>query len=111
MSAFSRDKGAKGELEIAHILQEHGWPDARRTSDGREQALRGDIARGPAGVHIEAKRTEYARPWEWWKQARRDTEESGYDIVIPFRRSRSPWLAIVEFEPLLLPLLALRERS
>ena len=109
MSKFSRDKGAKGELEVARIIRGAGWPKARRTSDGREQALRGDIAHGPAGVHLEVKRFEKAHVWEWWEQAQGDLTV-GYMPVVTFRRSRSPWLALVELDDLL-SLLRLRERG
>ena len=109
MGKASRDKGASGELEVVHLLQDACWPKARRTHDGREQALRGDIANGPAGVHLEVKRAETARIWEWWQQAQGDLTV-GYMPVVAFRRSRSPWLALVEFDELL-PLLLLRERG
>ena len=39
MSAFSRTKGASAEREVVHILRDAGWSNARRTHDGREQAL------------------------------------------------------------------------
>lgn len=109
MSKFSRDKGAAAELEVARIVRAAGWPKARRTSDGREQALRGDIAHGPAGVHLEVKRVESARVWDWWEQAQGDLTV-GYMPVVAFRRSRSPWLALTELDDLL-PLLALKERG
>jgi len=123
MSLTERRKGAGGELELCAILREHGWKDARRTHDGREQALRGDIAHGPAGVHLECKRTEKASVWAWWKQACDDAWVGGKESalegikyktrqipVVAFRRSRSPWLALIELDELL-PLLALRERG
>jgi len=109
MGKASRDKGAAAEREVARIIRDAGWPLARRTSDGREQALRGDIAKGPAGVHLEVKRFEKAHVWEWWEQAQGDLAV-GYTPVVAFRRSRSPWLALIELDELL-PLLALRERA
>jgi hypothetical protein len=109
MSARERRKGAAGELEVVGLVQAAGWPLARRTHDGREQARRGDIANGPAGVHLEVKRTERADVWGWWAQATADAGD-GVAPVVAFRRSRSDWLAIVEFDELL-ALLALRERA
>jgi Holliday junction resolvase len=58
MSATERRKGKTGELEVVALLHDHGWPDARRTSDGRGQSARGDITNGPPGVHLEIKRQE-----------------------------------------------------
>jgi Holliday junction resolvase len=117
VSKASRDKGAAGELEVVHILQDHGWKRARRTHDGREQSLRGDIANGPEGIHLEIKRAERCSIWDWWEQANLDSvglvphEESNFKTpVVAFRRSRSPWLALIELDELL-PLLKLRESS
>jgi hypothetical protein len=103
-----RAKGARGELEVVGLVQAAGWPMARRTHDGREQALRGDIANGPAGVHLEVKRQERASVWSWWEQA---TADAGNAMpVVAFRRSRSAWLAVAELDELL-ALFAARELS
>jgi hypothetical protein len=56
MGAMQRNKGKAGELEIVHLLRAHGWDRAERTHDGRAQLARGDIRRGPEGVHIEVRR-------------------------------------------------------
>jgi Holliday junction resolvase len=109
MALAERRKGATGEREVVDILKAAGWPYARRTHDGREQALRGDIALGPEGVHLECKRTEKASVWAWWGQASSDAGVAAIPVVA-FRRSRSPWLALIELDELL-PLLALRERA
>ncbi len=49
----SRAKGNKFELDIANLLQHHGWDGARRCLEKRFDI--GDIDQGPAGVHIECK--------------------------------------------------------
>lgn len=118
MGAFSKSKGSRGELEVVQILKDHGWDKARRTHDGREQALRGDIANGPVGFHLEIKRAERWEVGRWWDQTTRDaglTNEQGEYVgvgglapLLVFRRSRSPWLALLELDELL-PLLKLRE--
>jgi|HubBroStandDraft_6_1064221.scaffolds.fasta_scaffold01839_20 hypothetical protein len=115
MGASERNKGARGEQEIIQLLRTYGWPNAERTSNGRAQIARGDFANGPR-IHLDAKRTEVAHVWAWWEQANRDcrgrdplTLNSAPALpVVAFRRSRSPWLALIEFEELL-PLLALKE--
>lgn len=107
MSAMSRTKGGRGEREIIKILHDHGWAGARRTSDGRAQAARGDVAGGPPGVHLEIRRRETVRIIPWWEQAR--DEAATHDLpVVTFRTNAKPWLAVVEFEELLV-LLRLRE--
>lgn len=88
------------------MLRARGWPDAYRTSNGREQSARGDIANGPAGVSLEVKRHEKTSVWAWFEQA--STDAGLNTPVVAFRRSRSPWLAIIELDELL-ALLALRE--
>jgi Holliday junction resolvase len=110
MSALSRTKGANAEREVCRLLHEYGWPNAERTSNGRVQSNRGDIANGPAGTSIEVKRGETAKVWAWWMQASLDSLETGATPIVAFRRSRSQWLALIEFDELL-PLLALRERG
>ena len=109
MSARERRKGASGELEVVHLLQAAGWLGAKRTSDGREQLLRGDIAGGPKSTYIEVRRRETASVWAWHEEASRQAQPGHVPLVF-FRRSRSPWLALVSVDELL-PLLALRERE
>ena len=103
----SRAKGKASELEVVHILRDHGWLEARRTSDGNAQLGRGDIANGPQATHLEVKRRETLDVVGWWRQA--DTEAAkGCLPVVAFRRSRMPWLVVLELDELL-PLLKLRE--
>jgi hypothetical protein len=109
VSRIERAKGARGELEVARILREHGWPDAKRTSDGRAQIERGDIGDGPDGVHLEVRRRERAELWAWLADAERDARAGDAPAVV-FRRSRSRWYAAVELE-FLLELLAERRRA
>ncbi len=106
MSVTERRKGAAGELEAIRLLHEHGWGSARRSSDGRTQSGRGDVANGPAGVCIEIKRREKL---DVPGALRKLAEDAGPDIpVLVHRSSRQPWLATLELSELL-PLLALRE--
>jgi hypothetical protein len=100
VSRTERAKGARGELEIAHILRAAGWPNAKRTSDGRAQTQRGDIADGPAGVHLEVRRRETLALWAWLAQAEREAREGDVPVVV-FRRSHSRWYAAVPLDDLL----------
>lgn len=108
MSASQRTKGAVAEREVIHILRDHGWPEARRTSDGREQSTRGDVTNGPAGCHLEVKRQERLNVPAALTQA---ADDAGAEIpIVVHRPSRHPWMATLPLEELL-PLLALRERG
>lgn len=107
--AMSRRKGASAELEFCRLLHAHGWPHAGRTSDGRAQAERGDIARGPAGVHLELKRRERLEIVRWCQ----DTELAAASTDVPvvaFRPSHQPWRMVMLAEDLL-PILKLRESA
>ena len=96
MSRSERDKGARGELEVAAIFRAYGF-DCDRTPNSGGLRIKGDLI-GSVPVHVEVKRQETARVWAWWEQA---SEESGpRRPVVAFRRSRSPWLAVVELEQL-----------
>jgi len=87
MSATQRRKGAVAELEVAAIMRAHGWPNARRTSDGRKLA-RGDIAGGPQACHIEVKRHERLNVPAALDQIRRDADPLDIPLLI-HRPSRS----------------------
>ena len=109
MSAFQRTKGAAAEREIIAILHAHGWPYAERTSNGRIQTGRGDIARGPEGVHLEVKRHERLNVPAALDQVKRDAHTLDIPVLV-HRPSRHEWMATLKLEDLL-PLLALRERG
>lgn len=97
MSRRERDKGRRGEAEVAAIYREHGL-----TVRGLEAGGDHLVASAGAGrirIHSEVKRQETARPWSWFEQASSEASP-GCIPVVAFRRNRSPWLAIVELEEL-----------
>lgn len=100
MSARERTKGAAAEREVCQILREHGWPDARRTHDGREQAMRGDIANGPAGTHLEVKRHERLNVPAAFDQLLADCPASCRPVLV-HRPSRHVWMATLPLTDLL----------
>ena len=109
MSVTQRRKGANGELEVVKILHAHGWGWAERTSRGTAQEGKGDIARGPAGCHIEVKRQERLNVSAAFDQVKRDAGQHDIPILV-HRPSRHEWMATIPLEELL-PLLALKERG
>ena len=104
VSASERRKGANGELEVVKLLHAHGWTDAKRSSDGRSQNERGDIADGPTGVHLEVRRRETVNVWACLDKAEREAK-AGDIPVVAFRRNRSAWYAALPLD-ILLALLA-----
>lgn len=109
MSATQRRKGAVAELDVCQILRAAGWPNARRTSDGREQAARGDIAEGPQAVHIEVKRHEALNVPKAWRQVRADAGPLELPVLV-HRPSREEWMATLPLTDLL-ALLRFREQA
>ncbi len=105
MSRSERAKGVRGEREVLELLER-----ARFTVRGLEGG--GDhLALGHGLVlHVETKRQEVARVWQWWEQARAEAPPGTMPLVA-FRRSRSRWLALVDFEELVTELEALAERE
>lgn len=104
---MQRGKGAAAELEVAAILRERGWPHTRRTSDGRHQAERGDLAGGPAGVHLEVKRHEKLNVPAALRQVQADARSVDLPVLV-HRPSRQEWMATLPLDELL-ALLRLRE--
>lgn len=95
----SKRKGAVGEREVAHILQEHGY-DARRTAQYCGNT--GDAADvvGLDGFHIEVKRCETTKIWDWIHQAIMDCKGSKTPLVV-FRKSREDWQVCLSLDSFL----------
>jgi hypothetical protein len=108
----SRDKGRRGEIELAKILAPY-WPGCIRNLDQFGDDKR-DLCNVP-GMHWQAKRVEKINVWEALDQT--VTEAASTDLpILAFRRnwtksplpSRSLWFAALELDELI-PLLRLRE--
>lgn len=96
MGAKSTRKGADGERELAAMLREYGYPVERGGSLSFGEVP--DLT-GLPGVHIECKRAEQLRPYDWMAQAERDAVRFGDGLpAVFFRRSRSPWLVVMKLE-------------
>lgn len=90
----SQRKGADGERELAALLREYGYPVERGGSLSFGEVP--DLV-GLPGVHIECKRTEQLRLYDWMEQAERDAVRFGDGLpAVFFRRSRSPWLVVMK---------------
>lgn len=94
MGSKSVQKGARAEREIMAIFRERGYPVERGGTQSFGQ--RPDLY-GLDHVHLEVKRAECARIWEWMEQSREDAARfgDGWPTVI-FRRSRSDWLICMQ---------------
>lgn len=97
MAKASRDKGKRGELDVAAVFTDAGLP-ADRTAALQAGGVpgAGDVTiRQLPHLHVESKRTEtYSLP-EWLRQiegARLD----GQPYLVAFRKSREPWRGVVD---------------
>lgn len=95
MGKMSREKGKRGEREVAALLcflgyeasrgqQFHGGPDSP------------DVV-GLPGIHIEVKRTEKLALYEAMEQSQRDCGEGELPIVV-HRRNGKKWVVCMRFE-------------
>lgn len=98
MGKYSRDKGARGERELANILKSYGY-EARR---GQQFCgLNGDAdVVGLPGVHIEVKRTERFKLYDAMEQAERDAKEDETPVVVT-RKNNQGWIVCMRLEDFL----------
>jgi Holliday junction resolvase len=92
MSRAERDKGARGEREVAAVLRAHGLA-VDRTIQQSGIYLRGDLT-GVPGYHFEVKRQEALRLPLWLRQVSRDAPP-GSTPVLAFRQSNEQWYAVL----------------
>lgn len=90
--ANSRDKGKRGELELAKVLRLYGY-EARRGQQFHGGADSPDVL-GLPHIHIECKRVEKLNLYDAMAQSKAD---SGEDIpVVMHRRNNHKWLVTME---------------
>ena len=95
----SRDKGKRGEREVAKILQTAGFPARRTVQYNGRPGTAADVV-GIPGLHIEVKLVEKESIRAWYRQAQRDAHASPENEmpVIVHRKSREPWLVTMSLE-------------
>lgn len=96
-SNHRREKGAKGDQEVAAVFQTAGL-DVRgfqRNRRGEMDAL--VVSRLGHEVYVETKRHERVRLPEWIEQARASCP-AGRPWLIAWRRNRWPWFAVQPLE-------------
>ena len=98
MSASQKNKGKRGERELARFLTDHGHPARRgvQYSGGPESP---DILCESLPIHFEVKRTERLRVHESMRQAVRDAGDM--TPAVAHRRNRDDWLVTMRLSDLL----------
>lgn len=93
MGAMSKRKGKTGELEIAHLLKEHGFT-ARRGQQFQGGTDSPDVVHDIPGLHVEVKRTEALKLWDALAQAEAD-KRPGETATVWHRKNLKPWVVIL----------------
>lgn len=97
MGKAEREKGKRGERELASVLRDAGYSESKRSVQycgmGGESA---DVL-GLPGVHIECKRTERLELWKSIDQAISDCKQGNIPVVM-HRPSRRPWIVIIRLD-------------
>ena len=96
----SKRKGSQGERDIAAILREHGYADARRSQQYCGHNGDPDVV-GLPGFHLEVKRVERLNLDAAFEQSVRDAKEGEIPVVV-HRRNRKPWMVTIRLEDFLL---------
>lgn len=91
----SRQKGKRGELELSHELQKHGY-DTRRGQQFSGANGDADVV-GLEGIHIECKRVEALNISKAMAQAVADAREGECPTVM-HRKNREKWLVTMRLE-------------
>lgn len=90
----SKQKGARGERELANLLKTYGYETRR----GQQyNGIEGDDVVGLPNIHIECKRVEKLNVLEAYKQSERDAKQHEIPAVF-HRKDRSPWLVTVSLD-------------
>ena len=92
----SRQKGKRGEIELAKVLREAGY-DTRRGQQYSGTETSADVV-GLPGIHIECKRVENLNVYNALAQAIRDTGESGDLPAVFHRKNNQPWLVTMRLD-------------
>lgn len=95
MAINSRDKGRKGEQELARKLREYGY-DCRRGQQYCGIQGNADIE-GLPGIHIECKRVERLNLEDAMAQSKRDAREGEIPTVM-HRKNNCEWLVTMRLE-------------
>lgn len=99
----SKKKGARFELEIAHYLQDHGYPEAHRTAQHCGKTGDAGDVEGVPYLHIECKRVEKLNLYSAYHQAVCDNSAKGNgDIpVVVHKRNRENTMISLSLEDFL----------
>lgn len=100
----SRQKGARGERELAKVLNEAGFKGSRRGQQFSGGSDSPDVVtKDPrlARFHFEGKRVEQGNLYKWLAQATADAAGGTKIPVVAHRKNGKEWVAILRLEDFL----------
>jgi hypothetical protein len=98
VTAAERNKGARGEREVAAVLRGFDLGSAVQRAAGGTVQLHGDLTGAP-GVFISVKRQEALRLPLWLRQAADEAPDESVPVVA-FRQNRGEWYAVLPLRDL-----------
>ena len=98
MSINSREKGKRGERELANYLKDKGYNEARRGVQytGGKDSPDVVIPGLTDWLHIECKRVENLNMTKAIEQAKKDADDKEWGVV--WRKNRTPWYINIELD-------------
>jgi len=100
MGKLSREKGKRGEREVAALLRGHGLA-ATRGQQHRGGKDSPDVVVEDCLMHVEVKRTERLDLWGAMEQAATDAAPGKVPVVF-HRPSKKRWVVVLDAEDFLL---------
>ncbi len=91
----SRQKGARGERELATVLKAYGY-DCRRGQQYCGANGDADVV-GLPGIHIECKRVEKLNLYDAMAQSKADARKNEMPVVM-HRKNNCDWLVTMSLE-------------
>lgn len=95
----SKQKGNRGEREVAKLLRDYGYVKARRGQQFQGSPESPDVVGFP-GFHVEVKHVERLNVYEALEQAFRDAGEDDTPIVF-HRKNKVSWRVTMDAEDFL----------
>lgn len=99
MTINSRQKGARGERELADILRTHGHTARRGQQFSGGTDSPDVVCPTLPGYHIECKRVEAGNLYKWLAQAKRD---AGKKVpLVMHKKNREEWVVVLHLNDFL----------
>ena len=96
MAKLSKDKGKRGEREVAELLRKYGF-EARRGQQFKGTKDRPDVVHNMENFYIEVKRTQAFSLYPVLKKAGEECDEFEEPLIF-HRRNGKAWVVVLDAE-------------